>query len=321
LRSILLTGGAGFIGSTLVRKLLDRDDLEKLTVLDKLTYAGNRQNLNGPDRDPRFEFIEGDILDRPLLDRILSRHSYTGVLNLAAESHVDRSIDCADPFITTNIAGVSNLLDATRDHRIPFLQCSTDEVYGPTPPHLRFDEFTRLNPSSPYSASKASADLLVQVALTTYGHDVVIARCSNNYGPRQHREKFVPKMIHCAMRNQPLPIYGSGQQIRDWIHVEDCALGLLATFEYGPSGRIFNIGAKSEHTNLGIARTLLRILKKPESLIAHVQDRPGHDSRYALDVQQALRVLQWRARIPFRSGFESAVRELAAGLRPEDHSA
>lgn len=315
LRSILLTGGAGFIGSTLTRKLLERDDLERLTILDKFTYAGDRRNLIGPDQDPRFQLIEGDILDRPLIDRILSEQQYTGIFNLAAESHVDRSIACADHFITTNIAGVSNLLDASRPHGIPFLQCSTDEVYGPTPAHQKFDEYARLNPSSPYSASKASADLLVRAAMTTHGQDVVIARCTNNYGPRQHREKLIPTLIYNALRDAPLPIYGSGQQIRDWIHVDDCALGLIATFESGPSGRVFNIGAKCERTNLGIARNILKILKKPESLITQVGDRPGHDCRYSLDVQQALLVLEWRARIPFRTGFESAVREQAANLR------
>ena len=318
LRSILVTGGAGFIGSTLVRKLLEREDLEKLTILDKLTYAGNRRNLIGPDRDPRLELIEGDLLDRSLLDAILTNTPYTGILNLAAETHVDRSIDCPQPFINTNIQGVATLLDAARHHQVALLQCSTDEVYGRTPAHQRFDEFARLNPSSPYAASKASADLLVQAAFKTHHQEVIITRFSNNYGPRQHREKLIPKLIYQALRDLPLPIYGSGQQIRDWMHVDDCCLGIIAAFEKGPAGRIFNLGAKSEHTNLGIARGVLKILKKPEKLITHVEDRLGHDDRYALDPRQALRVLQWRARIPFRSGFEATVRELAAELRPEE---
>ncbi|YCM45977.1 dTDP-glucose 4,6-dehydratase [Verrucomicrobiaceae bacterium 227] len=316
LRSLLVTGGAGFIGSALVRKLLAREDVERLTVLDKFTYAGIRSNLIGPDQDPRFQLIKGDILDRDLIQKILTENHYTGVLNLAAETHVDRSIARADDFIVTNVAGVSILLDACRAARVPLLQCSTDEVYGSTPFPQQFDEFTRLNPSSPYSASKASADLLIRAAYATYGQDVVIARCTNNYGPRQHREKLVPTLIYHALRDEPLPLYGSGRQIRDWIHVDDCALGLIATFEKGPPNRIFHLGAKCERTNLGIARTILSQLQKPESLISHVDDRPGHDIRYALNVRMALTTLQWRARIPFRSGFEATVRELAAELRP-----
>ncbi|MEJ6580307.1 MAG: dTDP-glucose 4,6-dehydratase [Akkermansiaceae bacterium] len=316
LRSLLITGGAGFIGSALVRKLLERDDLERLTVLDKFTYAGNRANLSGPDQDPRFRLIEGDILDRNLVQQILADHQCSGLLNLAAETHVDRSIARADDFVVTNIAGVSNLLDACRAANVPLLQCSTDEVYGPTPFPQQFDEFARLNPSSPYSASKASADLLVRAAHTTYRQDVVIARCTNNYGPRQHREKLIPTLIFHALRDEPLPLYGSGRQIRDWIHVDDCSLGLIAAFEKGQANRVFNLGAKCERTNLGIARTILSQLQKPESLITHVDDRPGHDIRYALNVRTALTALQWRARIPFRSGFEATVRELAAELRP-----
>ena len=316
IRSLLVTGGAGFIGSALVRKLLERDDLERIIVLDNFTYAGNRTNLIGPDKNSRFQLIKGDILDRNLVQRILSENQCTGVLNLAAETHVDRSIARADDFITTNVAGVSQLLDACRNENVPLLQCSTDEVYGPTPFHRTFDEFARLNPSSPYSASKASADLLVRAAHTTYGQDVIIARCTNNFGPRQHSEKLIPTLIFHALRDEPLPIYGSGQQIRDWIHVDDCALGLIAAFEKASSNRVFNLGAKCEHTNLGIARTILKQLQKPESLITHVEDRPGHDIRYALDVRAALTALQWRARIPFRSGFEATVRELAADLRP-----
>ena len=316
LQSILLTGGAGFIGSALARKLLGRDELEKLIVVDKFTYAGNRANLIGPDRDSRFQLIEGDILDRELISKVLCDFRCTGVMNLAAETHVDRSISSPGEFISTNVLGTEALLEACREHSVPLLQCSTDEVYGPTPFPTQFDEFAKLSPSSPYSASKAGADLLVRAAHTTYGQDVVIARCTNNYGPRQHREKLIPTLIYHALRDQPLPIYGSGRQIRDWIHVDDCALGLIAAFEKGQTNRVYHLGAKSEHTNLGIARTILKQLQKPESLISHVPDRPGHDARYALNVRLAFAMLQWRARIPFRSGFESTVRELAAELRP-----
>lgn len=317
LRSILLTGGAGFIGSTLARLLLERDDLEQLVVLDKLTYAGNRGNLVGPDQDPRFHFVEGDIHDQALVAGLLERFQCTGIMHLAAESHVDRSIARPSDFIHTNIAGTSALLEAARPFETSFLQCSTDEVYGPIPFPGQVDESARIRPSSPYSASKASADLLVHASHTTYGQDVVIARCTNNYGPRQHLEKLIPTLIHHALRDQPLPIYGSGRQIRDWIHVEDCAKGLIATFEKGFSNRAYNIGAKFERTNLGIARTILKQLHKPESLIHHIDDRPGHDERYSVSPRLALIELEWRARIPFRSGFEKTVRELANHLRPD----
>ncbi len=316
LRSILLTGGAGFIGSSLVRQLLKRSEVQCLIVLDSLTYAGNRANLIGPDRDPRFHFIEGDIRDGELVTRLLREFQCTGLMNLAAESHVDRSIERPGDFITTNIEGTATLLEAARLSQVSFLQCSTDEVYGPIDFPKYADESQKLKPSSPYSASKASADLLAQAAHKTYGQDIVIARCTNNYGPRQHPEKLVPKMIYHALRDEPLPIYGSGQQIRDWIHVEDCAQGLIATFEHGKSNRVYHLGAKFERTNLGIVRSILKELHKPESLIHPVEDRLGHDGRYALDPRLALLELKWRARIPFRTGFKEVVRELSQSLRP-----
>ena len=315
LRSLLLTGGAGFIGSTLVRQLLKRPELEKLIVLDKFTYSGDRNHLIGPDRDPRLTIVEGDILDRELVSQLIDDHHFTGILNLAAESHVDRSIQCNQEFVLTNIVGVSTLLEIAREKKVPFLQCSTDEVYGSTPSHKKFDEFAKLRPSSPYSASKASADLLALAAHTTYLQDIIIARCTNNYGPRQHREKLIPTLIYHALREEPLPIYGSGQQIRDWIHVDDCSLGLIAAFELGSPGKVYHIGARDEHTNLGIARTILKQLGKPESLITHVDDRPGHDARYALATRHTLEALGWKARIPFRTGFEETVRELSSQLR------
>lgn len=318
LNSILVTGGAGFIGSTLVRKLLERPEVESLVVLDALTYAGNRGNLVGPDRDPRFHFVEGNILDRELVTRLLQEFKCTGVMHLAAESHVDRSIARPAEFTIANIGGTAVILEATRDLKVPLLQCSTDEVYGPIPFPKQADESQKLKPSSPYSASKAGADLLVQAAHITYGQDVVIARCTNNYGPRQHPEKLIPRMIYQALRDAPLPVYGSGRQIRDWIHVDDCALGLIATFEKGFPNRVYHLGAKCERTNLGIIRTILKQLHKPESLMTHVEDRLGHDDRYALNVRLALVELEWRARIPFRSGFEAAVREMSQTLRPSE---
>lgn len=300
----------------MVRKLLERSELESLVVLDSLTYAGNRENLVGPDKDPRFHFVEGNILDRELVTRLLDTLQCTGLMNLAAESHVDRSIDKPEDFIATNVGGTSTLLEAAREMKVPFLQCSTDEVYGPIAFPKHADESQKLKPSSPYSASKASADLLVQAAHITHGLDVVIARCTNNYGPRQYPEKLIPKMIYHALRDEPLPIYGSGQQIRDWMHVEDCAMGLIAAFEKGLSNRVYHLGGKSERTNLGIVRSILKQLHKPESLIRHVEDRLGHDVRYALDPRLSLIELDWRTRIPFRSGFETVVRELTQALRP-----
>lgn len=316
LRSILLTGGAGFIGSNLTRQLLARRDLENLTILDALAEGGDRANLVGPDRDPRFHFVEGDINDRDLLSRLLHERSYSGLFNLAAESHVDRSISDPGKFLQTNVLGTSCLLEAARAAGVPFLQCSTDEVYGSVPYPQRADESRKLRPSSPYSASKAAADFLVRAAHQTHEQDVVIARCTNNYGPRQHREKLIPTLIYHALRDQPLPLYGSGRQIRDWIHVDDCALGLIATFEKGFTNRIYHLGAKFERTNLGMARDVLHHLHKPESLISHVADRPGHDERYALEPRRALVELSWRARIPFRSAFSEVVRELSQSLRP-----
>ena len=315
LKSVLVTGGAGFIGSALVRKLLLRSEVERVVVLDSLTYAGDLQKLVGPDQDPRFHFAMGDINNGELVAQLLSENAITGTFHLAAESHVDRSIFAPEDFIKTNVAGTSTLLEKTRTHRSPLLICSTDEVYGSTPAHTKFSESAPLNPSSPYSASKASADLLALAAVKTYGQDVIISRSSNCYGPRQHPEKLIPRLIFHALRDEPLPIYGSGQQIRDWMHVDDCALGLIATFEKGGTGQAYNLGSNTEHTNLGIARSILKKLHKPETLITHVNDRPGHDARYALDVRRALQTLGWKARIPFRTGFEEAVRELSSELR------
>ncbi|MEN8695338.1 MAG: dTDP-glucose 4,6-dehydratase [Akkermansiaceae bacterium] len=315
LKSVLVTGGAGFFGSALVRKLLLRNEVERLVVLDALTYAGDLRKLSGPNQDPRFHFVEGDINDSDLVARILLEGGVTGTFHLAAESHVDHSILAPADFIKTNVEGTSTLLEKTRAHGSPILICSTDEVYGTTPAHTRFSESAPLNPSSPYSASKASADLLALAALKTYGQDIVISRCTNCYGPRQHSEKLIPRLIFHALRDEALPIYGSGQQIRDWMHVDDCALGLIAAFEKGSSGQVYHLGANSEHTNLGIARRILKKLHKPETLISHVTDRPGHDVRYALDVRRSLQSLSWKARIPFRAGFEETVRELASELR------
>ncbi|HEY8962114.1 MAG TPA: NAD-dependent epimerase/dehydratase family protein, partial [Luteolibacter sp.] len=245
----LVTGGAGFIGSALVRLLLERPDVERAVVLDKLTYAGSRAHLPA---DPRLEFVRGDIVDHSLVVELLETRAITGVFNLAAESHVDRSIERADDFIATNITGAFHILGACREANVPLLQSSTDEVYGSIDPPARFHEDSPLRPSSPYSASKTSADLLCLAAVTTYGQDVVITRGSNTYGPRQHPEKLIPRMIQCALRDQPLPVYGDGLQVRDWMHVDDHANGLIAAFLHGETGGVYNLGAGCERANLDL---------------------------------------------------------------------
>lgn len=308
----LVTGGAGFIGSALVRLLLKRPDVARVVVLDKLTYAGSRAHLPA---DPRLEFVRGDILDRPLISRLLETHEITGVFNLAAESHVDRSIERADDFIATNITGAFSVLGACREAKVPLLQCSTDEVYGSIDSPGRFTEESPLRPSSPYSASKTAADLLCLAAFTTYGQDIVVTRGSNTYGPRQHPEKLIPRMVQCALRDQPLPVYGDGQQVRDWMHVDDHADGLIAAFLQGEAGGVYNLGAACERPNLDLIRELLAILEKPESLIRHVTDRLGHDRRYALDASKARRELGWKPRAEFAREFPETIRTLAAELR------
>jgi dTDP-glucose 4,6-dehydratase len=308
----LVTGGAGFIGSALVRLLLERPEVERVVVLDKLTYAGSLEHLP---EDPRLSFVEGDIMDRRLVAGLLETHTITGVFNLAAESHVDRSIERADDFIATNITGAFQVLSACREANVPLLQSSTDEVYGSIDPPGRFTEDSPLRPSSPYSASKTSADLLGLAAVTTYDQDIVITRGSNTYGPRQHPEKLIPRMIQCALRDEPLPVYGDGLQVRDWMHVNDHSSGLIAAFLYGKAGGVYNLGAGCERANLDLVRELLAILGKPESLIRHVTDRPGHDRRYALDATKARRELGWKPRAEFAREFPETVRRLAEALR------
>ena len=315
LRSILLTGGAGFIGSALARHLLREESLQHLVVLDKLTYAGKRGNLIGPDQDPRFVFVEGDIADRELTASLIDEHGINGVFNLAAESHVDRSIDSPEDFVATNITGTANLIEVCRAACVSLLQCSTDEVYGSIDPPGRFSTLSPLNPSSPYSASKAAADLLCLAAVKTHGQDIVVTRCTNNYGPRQHAEKLVPVLVARALRDESLPIYGDGRHIRDWIHVDDHCRGLVLAFTRGAPGEVYLFGGQCERTTLGMARSVLDVLGKPETLITHVADRPGHDRRYAVDIARSVASLGWECRCKFRSSFPSVVRELAANLQ------
>ena len=294
---ILVTGGCGFIGSNFIGYLLARNDLAKITNIDALTYAGNPANLAGvvADYGERYEFLKADICDAEKVDQVLSKHDYFAVINFAAESHVDRSIDSPGDFIHTNVVGTSTLLNAARRHGVDrFVQISTDEVYGSLGPEGKFTESSPLEPSSPYSASKASADLLALAYHHTYGMRVVITRCSNNYGPYQFPEKLIPLMIIKAMGGNALPVYGDGLNVRDWIHVEDHCAAILAALMNGKSGQVYNIGSDGELRNIDVVKRILTHLGKPESLIEYVTDRLGHDRRYAIDSTKAHRELQWK---------------------------
>jgi dTDP-glucose 4,6-dehydratase len=300
MRTILVTGGAGFIGSNFVRCLLaERPDL-KVINFDALTYAGNLENLADLEQKNRYEFVRGDIADVADVDQVLSRGNIDCVVNFAAESHVDRSILQPDVFIRTNVLGTQVLLDCARKHRVRrFLQVSTDEVYGSLGNSGAFHETMPVQPNSPYSASKAAADLLARAAYHTFGQDVVTTRCSNNYGPYQFPEKLIPLMIANALEGKPLPVYGDGMNVRDWLYVEDHCLAIIAVLERGRSGEIYNIGGKSEKPNLEVVKTLLRILGKNESLIQFVKDRPGHDRRYAIDPTKIESELGWQPKYRF----------------------
>ncbi len=305
---VLVTGGAGFIGSNLVRHLLAvRPDVEVVN-LDCLTYAGNLESLSDLESDPRHIFVRGDVGDRALVTELLERHQVQVVLHLAAESHVDRSILGPEVFCRTNVLGTATLLEAARLAGVRrFVQVSTDEVYGSLGPSGRFTEETPLCPSSPYSASKASADLLALAYHRTFGMDVVVTRCSNNYGPYQFPEKLIPLMVINAMADKHLPVYGDGQNVREWLHVEDHCTALVAVMEGGRAGEVYNIGSNDEQPNLEVVRRILRFVGKPDSLIKYVQDRPGHDRRYAIDSSK-LRQLGWRPRHDFESGLQATVK-------------
>jgi dTDP-glucose 4,6-dehydratase len=307
-QTVLVTGGAGFIGSNLVR-FLRRERPEWTVVnLDKLTYAGNAESLADLRQDSGHVFVRGDIANLELVEHLIRQHAVEAVLNLAAESHVDRSILGPAIFVETNVSGTQVLLEAARRARLKrFLQISTDEVYGSLGASGKFTEASPLRPSSPYSASKAAADLLVLAYGRTFDLDVVITRCSNNYGPYQFPEKLIPLMIANALEGRRLPVYGDGMQVRDWIHVEDHCRALLAALEQGRGGEIYNIGSDNEWPNIQIVGRLLEILEKPRELIEHVKDRPGHDRRYAIDSAKARAELAWSPRIPFPDGLRRTV--------------
>jgi dTDP-glucose 4,6-dehydratase len=303
-----ITGGAGFIGSNFVRLVLrERPDVEVVNY-DALTYAGNLENLADVSDDARYRFVRGRIQDEAAVREAMAGGADV-VVNFAAESHVDRSIVGAMPFIETNIVGTQVLLDVARDVGVGrFVHVSTDEVYGSLGPLGAFTEATPLAPSSPYSASKASSDLLVRAAWHTHGYPTVITRCSNNYGPYQFPEKLIPLMISNAMDDKPLPVYGQGANVRDWIHVEDHCRGILAIVERGRAGEVYNLGGRSERANLDVVREILRQLGKTDSLIRFVKDRPGHDLRYAIDCAKAETELGWTRLWTFEDGLAQTIR-------------
>lgn len=307
-RKILVTGGAGFIGCNLVRMILnDKPDWEVVN-LDLLTYAGNLASLSDVEENPRYKFIRGDVADADAVNRAME--GCRGVLHLAAESHVDRSIEDPGPFLKTNIIGTRVMLDAARKYNVErFVQVSTDEVYGSLEPEdPAFTERNHLLPNSPYSASKASADLLGRAYYKTFELPVVITRCSNNYGPYQFPEKLIPLLIRNALADKPIPVYGDGQQVRDWIYVDDHCRALVAVLENGVPGETYNIGGNNEIANLDLVKLLLRELRKPESLITFVKDRPGHDRRYAINDAKIKQQLGWEPQFSFKKAIPETVR-------------
>ncbi len=301
---ILVTGGAGFIGSNFIRYMLERHSYSIIN-LDALTYCGNLENLRDVEDHPRYTFIRGSITDRELVNRII--RDVDAVINFAAESHVDRSIQDPEIFIKTNVLGTQTLLEASRREGIErFIQISTDEVYGSAETGY-FTEETPLAPNSPYSASKAAADLMVRAYHRTYGLPVNITRCSNNYGPYQFPEKLIPLMITNALEDRPLPVYGDGMNVRDWLHVEDHCSAIDLVLHHGREGEVYNIGGNNERRNIDIVRLILRELGKDESLIRFVEDRPGHDRRYAIDATRIRNELGWKPRYSFREGIRETI--------------
>jgi dTDP-glucose 4,6-dehydratase len=305
--SVLVTGGCGFIGSNFIHHLLEAEPEVRVVNYDALTYAGNLANLAGVAGHARYHFVHADITDREAVRKAAA--GVQGIINFAAESHVDRSILDSGPFVRTNILGTQVLLDVARELGVQkFVQVSTDEVYGSLGPTGAFTEQTPLAPNSPYAASKASADLLVRSYVHTFGLPAVITRCSNNYGPYQFPEKLIPLFISNLMRDEQVPVYGDGLQVRDWIHVRDHAVAVHRAWRDGRPGEVYNFGGRCERTNLALTHTLLDVLGKPHSLIKYVKDRPGHDRRYAIDCAKAERELGWKPRVPFEQGLRDTVR-------------
>src|SRR5262245_20214963 len=307
MQRVLVTGGCGFIGSNFIHYLLEREPEVAVVNLDCLTYAGNLANLQDLAGHTRYRFVRGSITDRDAV-RAAIGDGIAAVFHFAAESHVDRSIHDSGPFVRTNVLGTQVLLDAAREFRVErFIHISTDEVYGSLGETGFFTEETPLAPNSPYAASKAAADLLVRSYAHTFRLPAIITRCSNNYGPYQFPEKLIPLFISNLLRDEPVPVYGDGKNVRDWIHVRDHCAAIHRVWRRGLPGEVYNIGGRHELTNLEMTHTLLHILGKPDSLIRYVQDRPGHDRRYAIDCSKIERELGWKPADPFDRGLRDTV--------------
>jgi dTDP-glucose 4,6-dehydratase len=305
---LLVTGGAGFIGSNFVRMVLSEHSDCLIVNLDKLTYAGNLENLAEFLNHPNHKFVKGDICDGGLIQKIIDEDQIDAIINFAAESHVDRSITGPKVFIDTNVTGTLTLLEAARDKKLErFIQISTDEVYGALGPEGKFTEETPLSPNSPYSASKAAADHLVKAFGHTWGVKYNITRCSNNYGPYQFPEKLIPLMINNALNDKELPVYGDGLYVRDWLYVYDHCTAVWKVLTEAPTGEVYNIGGCNEKTNLEVINLILDRLAKPQSLIKHVTDRPGHDRRYAIDATRIIAELNWRPSVSFEEGISKTI--------------
>lgn len=308
MRTILVTGGAGFIGSNFVRMVLDEHPDIRVVNLDKLTYAGNLENLTGYKDHPNHIFVKGDICDGKLTAELVHQHQIDAIVNFAAESHVDRSLVDPGIFIETNVNGTLSLLKVALENKLErFVQISTDEVYGSLGPEGQFKEATPLSPNSPYSASKASADMLVCAFGHSWGLRYNITRCSNNYGPYQFPEKMIPLMINNALTGKPLPVYGDGLHVRDWLYVYDHCTAVWKVLTKARPGTIYNIGGSNEKHNIDVVRLILRHLDKPESLITFVKDRPGHDRRYAIDSSKIMAELGWKPSVTFEEGIRKTI--------------
>lgn len=309
---ICVTGGAGFIGSNFVYYELEKHPEDEIVCLDALTYAGNLETLEEAMKNSKFKFVKGDIADRKFIYDLFEKEKFDIIVNFAAESHVDRSIEEPEIFLQTNIMGTQVLMDACRKYGIQrYHQVSTDEVYGDLPldrPDLFFTEETPIHTSSPYSSSKASADLLVLAYYRTYGLPVTISRCSNNYGPYHFPEKLIPLMISRALADEPLPVYGKGENVRDWLHVYDHCSAIDLVVRKGRVGEVYNIGGHNERTNLQVVKTILETLNKPESLINYVTDRKGHDLRYAIDPTKIETELGWKPMYNFDTGIQQTIK-------------
>ena len=321
MQTILVTGGCGFIGSHFVRFVLETEPRVQVVNLDALTYAGNLDNLAEVEHHPRYCFVEGDIADPRTVRQLVGR-GVSAILNFAAESHVERSIRDAGPFLRTNVIGTHTLLEAAREFSVQrFVQVSTDEVYGSLGPTGAFTEESPLAPNNPYAASKASADLLVRGHVQTHGLPAIITRCSNNFGPNQHPEKLIPRLISQLLHDEPATIHGDGLQVRDWLHVRDHCAAVAAAWKRGRVGEVYNVGGRCERTVLDMAQRIVDLLGLPRSRLRHVADRPGQDRRYALDSAKIERELGWRPQVGFDAGLRDTVRWHTRNLARRDASA